>query len=318
MNDATSLADLFFSADGKLVDKWEHYLAIYEQELGAIRAAGRPVRLLEIGTQNGGSLELWRRYLPAGSSILGLDIDPRVAALRFDSDHIRVRVADATNPSELDAVLGDERFDIIIDDGSHVCADICRTFELLFPRLNPGGRFIIEDLHCSYFPSHGGSLRGPGSAIEHFKGLVDALNADHLTPADAAGDGADRLRDYNRTLARVAFFESVTVVEKLAHEKVRPYRRLLSGNRADIQPFENWVGIAAPEHLRLLLLGDLAASRMDEAVIQSLEDMRNANAISIAELGGQIAALNAEVARLTAMLAERQAIELATSIRQEH
>jgi hypothetical protein len=35
-------------------DKWEHYPSIYESVLSGFIARGQPIRLLEIGVQNGG------------------------------------------------------------------------------------------------------------------------------------------------------------------------------------------------------------------------------------------------------------------------
>lgn len=37
-------------------------------------------------------------------------------------------------------------FDAIIDDGSHLASDIMNTFDALWPHVNPGGVYFIEDL----------------------------------------------------------------------------------------------------------------------------------------------------------------------------
>ena len=42
------------------------------------------------------------------------------------------------------------RVDIIIDDGSHIVYDQVISFKSLFNKLNPGGIYVIEDLHTSY------------------------------------------------------------------------------------------------------------------------------------------------------------------------
>jgi 23S rRNA U2552 (ribose-2'-O)-methylase RlmE/FtsJ len=101
-----------------LSDKWEHYLPIYESYLAPRVADGAPLRLLEIGVQNGGSLEIWADFLPSGSKVTGIDIDPNCASLSISRD-IRILTADATNFSSIDELLGDETFDVIVDDGSH-------------------------------------------------------------------------------------------------------------------------------------------------------------------------------------------------------
>lgn len=79
------------------------------------QAAGKAA---EIGVQNGGSLELWAKYLPEGSEIVGLDIDPAVAGLRFHGA-ITAHVVYITDAAAVTALLGDKMFDVIIDDGSH-------------------------------------------------------------------------------------------------------------------------------------------------------------------------------------------------------
>ena len=308
MTDTPTLVDLFFAHRGKLVDKWEQYLAIYEQELGSLAAASKPLRLLEIGVQNGGSLELWADFLPPGSTIVGLDIDPRIGELTFDNPGISVHVADATDPAAIDRALGDARFDIIIDDGSHLCRDVCATFELLFPRLEPGGRFIIEDLHCSYYPGHGGSLRGPDSSVEFLKRLVDALNADHLPEGSAPAEEVERLRAYNKTLARVSFFDSVAVVEKLQRDKDRLYRRILSGEKGDVQPFGNWIGFAPLPHLNLLLFGELAAKQFEKDAMTVIDDTRRDARAAVAEANQQVIDLTQEIDRLKIALNAQEAL----------
>lgn len=302
MTNIPTLVDLFFAHSGRLVDKWEQYLSVYEQELGSLAAAGKPLRLLEVGVQNGGSLELWADFLPTGSTIIGLDIDPRIGELAFDNPGISALVADATDSAAIDRALGDRRFDIIIDDGSHLCRDVRATFELLYPRLALGGRFIIEDLHCSYYQSHGGSLSGPNSSIEFLKGLVDALNADHLPEGSGPVEEVDRLRAYNRTVARVSFFDSVAVIEKLPHAKDRHYRRIISGEKGDVQSFGDWIGYAPLPHLRMLLLGEPAAKQFEKDAIKLIENARRDALAAVAEANQHIADLTVEVEQLTIAL----------------
>src|ERR1700733_603821 len=151
------LTALFFSHEGKIVDKWEQYLAVYACEFARFVSRGLPVRLLEIGVQNGGSLELWSKYLPDGSDVIGLDIDPAVEKLRFEG-RIVAKIADVNDAARLDSLLGAELFDIIIDDGSHQSDDIVAAFRSLFNKLQPGGIFVVEDLHASYWGSPKGGL----------------------------------------------------------------------------------------------------------------------------------------------------------------
>ena len=46
--------------------------------------------------------------------------------------------------------------DIVLDDGSHNMKDIIVSLESLFPMLNDGGVYMIEDLHTAYWRKFGG------------------------------------------------------------------------------------------------------------------------------------------------------------------
>ena len=233
----TSLLSLFLEHAGNISDKLEHYLAIYEAELAPFRDAGRPISLLEIGVQNGGSLQIFAKYLPEGSNILGLDVDTACAKLSLGAN-IRVAIADASVPPSLEAALGDELFDLILDDGSHRSDQIITAVRTCFDHLKPGGLYIVEDLHASYWTSHGGGFQRSDSAIEHLKALVDALNIDHI-PSDAWAQASktelDWLRHVGTQLARVTFYNSIfgeaggTQTWRLPSA---PYRSLRTGFRS--------------------------------------------------------------------------------------
>src|SRR5690606_8535669 len=99
--------------------------------------------LLEIGVMDGASLRMWRDFYP-DAEIVGVD------NLRTpEVDGVTVLKGDATD-WDLLKTLG--TFDVIVDDGSHMTADQQRTFEWMYPALNPGGWYILEDLHTSYTP----------------------------------------------------------------------------------------------------------------------------------------------------------------------
>jgi hypothetical protein len=53
------ISRLHFGHQGRLVHKWNHYLAIYERHLGRFREnEERPFRLLETRIYHGGSLQM--------------------------------------------------------------------------------------------------------------------------------------------------------------------------------------------------------------------------------------------------------------------
>ena len=96
--------------------------------------------LLEIGVWEGQSLAMWEEYLP-GTRVVGLDID--LSRLRYEVD---ARSCDATSRESIDDALLNEQFDVIIDDGSHRVFDQIASFDILWPRVKPGGHYFIEDI----------------------------------------------------------------------------------------------------------------------------------------------------------------------------
>ncbi len=292
------LHEVFFSHDGKFADKWEQYLSIYESEFAKFVEASNPVRLLEIGVQNGGSLEVWSRYLPAGSECIGVDIDPRVGDLKFSSGNIRVIVADAADPSVLLEKLGEGEFDIIIDDGSHISKDIIDSYNILFPKLKWGGKYIIEDMHACYWRLFKGGYLLESSAIEVLKQMVDGLNADHIIDDAINDDERMRLESVNRSVARISFYDSVAVIEKLTAEKREPYRRVQSGTIGRVLNPVEGIMVDPKKMTKMTLYGEAAADVIEPQLIDRIEQQR----LHVAELKGGLDQARAEAVSLSTQL----------------
>jgi SAM-dependent methyltransferase len=158
--------------------KWDSYLDVYERTLSALREA--PISMLEVGVQNGGSLEIWSKYFPQARHIVGCDVNPDCAKLAFDDPRIRVVVGNVNSREAFEAIRAAcGQYDVILDDGSHYPRDIIFAFLNYFPALKPGGVYIAEDLHCSYWPKWGGGVLKQNSAYAFFKLLVDIINQEH-------------------------------------------------------------------------------------------------------------------------------------------
>jgi lipopolysaccharide biosynthesis protein len=283
------LQDLFLTHTGYISDKWEQYLGIYDSELTPIINRGTPISLLEIGVQNGGSLQIWEKYLPSGSEIVGIDVDPKCARLEL-APSITVAIADATREEDLGAALGHRTFDVIVDDGSHRCSDVIQAFHLLFERLRQGGKYFIEDIHCSYWTSYGGGWRKPHASIEWLKGLVDDLNADHFR-AERLGTASPWTRTINRDVARVAFYDSLAVVEKLRAPKHAPYRRLLTGEAGPVDDQALWFATAPTAELATVLTAPSAARHIERRLLDQVALLRDECGKCKAELAGHEEAL---------------------------
>ena len=165
---------LFFANRGRQAAKWVHYLPVYDRVLAPYR--GRSVGMLEIGVFQGGSIELWRDYLGPAATIFGIDTDP-ACAQRVDAPN-HVRIGSQSDPAFLKGVVQEMgMLDVVLDDGSHVAWHQRTAFKTLWPLLRPGGVYMIEDAHTSYWLGWGGGYRRRGTAIELAKELIDDQHA---------------------------------------------------------------------------------------------------------------------------------------------
>lgn len=151
-----------------------------------------PVKILEIGiggykyeSCGGESLYMWQYFFPRGL-VYGLDLYPKPSVR---GPRIRTIQGDQNDRSflrSLAAELGP--FDIIIDDGSHVNEHVRTSFEELFGCVRPGGYYVIEDLHTSYWPNFGGEAP-PCSSQTTIGLLKDLLEKLHVS--EYAGEDLD-------------------------------------------------------------------------------------------------------------------------------
>lgn len=116
------------------------YIEVYEEILKPYRDG---CSFMEIGVSTGLSMEMWSDYF-INSIPLGVDIRCQSEKIR-NSPRYRFIEADATNPSFLN-LIGDSKFDVIIDDGSHTKEDQISSYNLLKNSIKDGGIYIIEDV----------------------------------------------------------------------------------------------------------------------------------------------------------------------------
>lgn len=217
-----TLEELYSQHTGKVSDKWSSYLFVYDQILKNYRSMN--VRLLEIGVQNGGSLEIWSKYFANAKLIVGCDINPKCAKLKYENSRIHVLVGDANSDEVKSNVIElSKSFEIIIDDGSHHSSDIIKSFARYFPLLEDGGIYIVEDLHTSYWKQYQGGLFYPFSSIGFFKYIVDIINYEHWRIDQKQADLFNHFcQTYNfkidaitlENIHSITFFNSICVIIK--------------------------------------------------------------------------------------------------------
>src|SRR3990167_10868286 len=124
-----------------------------------------PVNLLEIGIGTmipdvsssmvgyaldnyapGGSLRAWSFYFPKGQ-IVGVDVQPDTQFT--DAERVETYLCDSMDTQKVNE-LGeklDRKFDVIVDDGSHLDQHQLMTLKNFFPLVKEGGIYIIEDIY---------------------------------------------------------------------------------------------------------------------------------------------------------------------------
>ncbi len=167
--------------------KWLHYFEVYDELLSGWRA--KPLRMLEIGVYRGASLETWRKSLPPGSIVVGIDIDPRCRQFDRPAENVHVRIGSQTDGAFLAEVNREfGPFDLILDDGSHVCSHMIASFDHLFlPALRDNGLYIAEDTQTNYWPEYRDQAY---SFVDLCKDLVDVMHSHY---AQAHGEPAYRI-----------------------------------------------------------------------------------------------------------------------------
>ncbi len=241
-----SLKKLYSEHKGKLTDKWSFYLEEWDRLLAPYRSEA--IRLLEIGVQNGGSLEIWSKYFPKAEKIIGCDINESCKNLQYDDTRIGVIVGDAnTDTTEQNILLQSATFDLIIDDGSHNSDDIIRSFARYFPYLNEGGIYLVEDLHCSYWKDYNGGLFNPLSAMTFFKRLADVLNFEHWRNNKSRESFLNgfatnlNIQFSDLDLSRIhsiEFFNSYCAIKKLSPDKNVLNKRIVTGTSEQVTTWE--------------------------------------------------------------------------------
>lgn len=170
--------------------------------------------LLEIGIggysrarQGGASLRMWKHYFRK-AQIIGLDIEDKSFVIE---DRIRAYRGSQVDEAILHRIVDEAGpIRVIVDDGSHRPEHIRKTFALLFPLLEQGGIYIIEDTQTSYWPDWGGShdRQDPNTTMGLVKDLVDGLNYEEFDDETYEPTYTDR------NIVAIHSYHNLAIIEK--------------------------------------------------------------------------------------------------------
>lgn len=126
------------------------YYEIYDQYFHTL---SRPdVTLLELGVHQGQSTKVFASYFGGGKIVAVDNIDRRLDFSAFPN--VVFECADQGSRQQMEMIRTKHApggFDIIIDDAAHIGAWSRASYDTLFPLLNPGGLYIVEDWGTGYW-----------------------------------------------------------------------------------------------------------------------------------------------------------------------
>jgi hypothetical protein len=204
---------------------FHNYLNTYEKYLSHLK--DQPITFLEIGFWHGDSARMWDEYF-SKAQLHFIDID-KVAFnyMHGLSARSTLHIADQGNRQDLQNFIAktNTSFDVILDDGGHHMHQQILSFQILFPLIKPGGLYIIEDLHTSYWSDWGsyGSIgnprNGPGTAINFLLDLAHDVNyVGAYTGCADFNKSPDHLRraltSFQSQIESIHFYSSVCIITK--------------------------------------------------------------------------------------------------------
>lgn len=144
------------TSDEFTIAKGEPYLRVYED----IASGFEPKSVLELGILRGGSyVFLDKLFKPRRMSAVEISPKPVAPLLEYISRTENRFVHFGASQSDREAltqiVLGElaNELDLVVDDASHSYEKTKMSFEFLFPLLQPGGSYVIEDWSWAHHPN---------------------------------------------------------------------------------------------------------------------------------------------------------------------
>jgi len=145
------------NAEAFTIAKNEPYLRVYQD----IASSFSPRSILELGIFQGGSyVFLDKLFNPGRMSGVDISGEPVQALCHYVADRQNRFLHFSTSQSDravLTRIVQNElvdELDLVVDDASHWYDETKASFEILFPLLQPGGIYLIEDWSWAHNPRY--------------------------------------------------------------------------------------------------------------------------------------------------------------------
>lgn len=152
MKELTKIANECNTDKGFIRDEGHGFSEFYNDIFNEFRERAskenRKLNILEIGVQYGTSLKMFNEFFNHNCEIYGCDIN--INQNKYSDSNVHVYQLDANSKTDIDEFLtkiGNIKFDIILEDASHISEHQIHTLLYLYKNVRYDGVYILEDLH---------------------------------------------------------------------------------------------------------------------------------------------------------------------------
>jgi cephalosporin hydroxylase len=191
-----------FYKDKKLIDGYSEFFSRFPDF--------QPKHIIELGIWDGGSLALWfETFRP--EKIVGIDLrrshDSAYFQSYVSSNNLEERLrtywgVNQKDGAKLESIITKEfhgKLDMVVDDASHLYGPTKKSFEIIFPFLENGGMYIIEDWAWEFWPEY--------QKRDH-QWIM------HGTPEKLISELIQVLGGYNHLIRSITIYPGFVVIEK--------------------------------------------------------------------------------------------------------
>lgn len=190
-------------------DKFTHgYLPKYEFFLNKFK--NEKINILELGVYHGSSIHMWAQYFER-AEIFGCDISPQT--FKYHDERIHINILDLSKPSSY-PILAARQYRIILDDASHYHDHQLLAFFNLFPYVEKGGIYIIEDLQTSFPPNLANYIHGSNdNTVNVLLHLAELVCGENRTPL-SIDSYHNILKSFSPEIACISFIAKSCIIIK--------------------------------------------------------------------------------------------------------
>jgi hypothetical protein len=168
---------------------------------------------------------MWNYYFDNNCIIYAIDINNDCLKLQKDyANNVHIIIGDQGDEQFWNNFLNKNiKFDIIVDDGSHIPTHQILTFKKTYDYLNNNGIYLCEDICTSYYKKYNNSF------IDFCKKIIDYLNVYHWDR-----NISEKYINFKKKTYCISFYDNIVVIDKQINEKPYQLKKIINNNFFEI------------------------------------------------------------------------------------